>query len=99
MINHNESFSNIGLNLKATYTQLPEILFSKLMPISVKDPKTVVLNNELSSELGIDFSDYPVKTSLIFYLVTQYPVGLVLSHKHTLVINLEILQFLVMEEL
>ena len=36
MINHNESFSNIGLNLKATYTQLPEILFSKLMPISVK---------------------------------------------------------------
>ncbi len=56
MINHNESFSNIGLNLKATYTQLPEILFSKLMPISVKDPKTVVLNEALSTELGIDLS-------------------------------------------
>ena len=56
MINHNESFSNIGLNLKATYTQLPEILFSKLMPISVKDPKTVIINEELSTELGIDFS-------------------------------------------
>ncbi len=56
MINHNESFSNIGLKLKATYTQLPEILFSKLMPISVKDPKTVVLNEALSTELGIDFS-------------------------------------------
>ena len=55
MINHNKSFSNIGLNLKATYTQLPEILFSKLMPISVKDPKTVVLNESLSTELGIDF--------------------------------------------
>ncbi len=56
MINHNESFSNIGLKLRATYTQLPEILFSKLMPISVKDPKTVVLNEALSTELGIDFS-------------------------------------------
>ncbi len=56
MINHNESFSNIGLKLKATYTQLPEILFSKLMPISVKDPKTVALNEALSTELGIDFS-------------------------------------------
>ena len=55
MINHNESFSNIGLKLKATYTQLPEILFSKLMPISVKDPKTVALNEALSTELGIDF--------------------------------------------
>jgi len=56
MINHNESFSNIGLKLQATYTQLPKILFSKLMPISVKDPRTVVLNEALSTELGIDFS-------------------------------------------
>ncbi len=56
MINHYEPFSNIGLKLKATYTQLPEILFSKLMPISVKDPKIAVLNEALSAELGIDFS-------------------------------------------
>ena len=76
MINHNESFSNIGLNLKATYTQLPEILFSKLMPISVKDPKTVVLNNELSSELGIDFSDLSSKDLSNFLSGNTIPSGI-----------------------
>ena len=76
MINHNESFSNIGLNLKATYTQLPEILFSKLMPISVKDPKTVVLNNELSSELGINFSDLSSKDLSNFLSGNTIPSGI-----------------------
>ena len=76
MINHNESFSNIGLKLKATYTQLPEILFSKLMPISVKDPKTVVLNNELSSELGIDFSDLSSKDLSNFLSGNTIPSGI-----------------------
>ena len=76
MINHNESFSNIGLNLKATYTQLPEILFSKLMPISVKDPKTVVLNNELSFELGINFSDLSSKDLSNFLSGNTIPSGI-----------------------
>ena len=76
MINHNEPFSNIGLNFKATYTRLPEILFSKLMPISVKDPKTVVLNNELSSELGIDFSDLSSKDLSNFLSGNTIPSGI-----------------------
>ena len=76
MINHNESFSNIGLKLKATYTQLPEVLYSKLMPISVKDPKTVVLNNKLSSELGIDFSNLSSADLSNFLSGNTLPTGI-----------------------
>ncbi len=76
MINHNESFSNIGLKLKATYTQLPEILFSKLMPVSVKDPKTVALNESLSTELGIDFSKLSSEDLSNFLSGNTIPTGI-----------------------
>jgi len=76
MINHNGSFSNIGLKLKATYTQLPEILFSKLMPVSVKDPKTVALNEALSTELGIDFSKLSSEDLSNFLSGNTIPTGI-----------------------
>ena len=56
---------NIGWHFDNSYTRLPDIMMSKIKPIPVKKPKLVILNSDLSNELGliskID-SDYLNKT-------------------------------------
>ncbi len=48
--------SKIGWCFKNTYVHLPKIMLSKLSPVPVKSPKLVVLNDEYSKELGLNFS-------------------------------------------
>ena len=46
----------IGWQFDNTYTRLPETMSSPLTPIPVKDPKLIILNHDLSEDLGLDFS-------------------------------------------
>ena len=48
--------SKIGWRFDNTYVHLPKIMLSKLSPVPVKSPKLVVLNDEYSKELGLNFS-------------------------------------------
>ena len=48
---------NFGFKFDNTYVDLPEIMVTKLPPIAVKKPKLVILNQELASSLGLDFSE------------------------------------------
>ena len=48
--------SKIGWHFDNTYARLPEIMFSRIAPIPVKKPKLIILNHNLSKELGLDFS-------------------------------------------
>ena len=48
--------SKIGWCFDNTYARLPEIMLSRIAPLPVKDPKLVMFNNNLSKELGLDFS-------------------------------------------
>ena len=48
--------SKIGWRFDNTYVHLPKIMLSKLTPVPVKSPKLVVLNDEYSKELGLNFS-------------------------------------------
>ena len=48
--------SKIGWRFDNTYDHLPKIMLSKLSPVPVKSPKLVVLNDEYSKELGLNFS-------------------------------------------
>ena len=43
-----------GWRFDNSYTRLPESFFSRVCPVSIKDPKLVILNEKLASELGLD---------------------------------------------
>jgi serine/tyrosine/threonine adenylyltransferase len=47
-----------GWNLQHSYGKLPAGFFTYQQPIPVKEPKTVILNEDLSKALGLDFSDF-----------------------------------------
>tara|TARA_B110000438_G_scaffold243238_1_gene243192 strand:- start:5292 stop:6743 length:1452 start_codon:yes stop_codon:yes gene_type:complete len=46
----------IGWHFDNTYSRLPEIFLSKTLPTPVKSPDLIILNNNLSKKLGLDFS-------------------------------------------
>ena len=46
--------STTGWSLENTYTQLPQLFFKDQMPSDIPNPKTVVLNEPLAGELGLD---------------------------------------------
>ena len=52
-----ENFKNkIGWCFDNTYISLPEIMLSRLPPVSVKSPKLVILNKELAEKLDLNLS-------------------------------------------
>ena len=51
---NNVSLSDSGWNLKSSYTQISDKLFSELKPDAVTNPSTVIVNNELAEKLGLN---------------------------------------------
>jgi len=49
--------SKIGWHFDNSYARLPEIMSTKLSPVPVNKPKLVVLNDLLSKEIGLNFSN------------------------------------------
>lgn len=45
-----------GFNFDTTYTNLPNIFYSKTIPYKSPNPELVVINNKLASSLGLDLS-------------------------------------------
>ena len=48
--------SNIGWNFNNTYVNFPDTIRTRISPVAVKDPTIVILNEELSKELGLDLT-------------------------------------------
>lgn len=48
--------SKIGWRFDNSYARLPKMMLSRLAPVPVQMPKSIVLNHTLSEELGLDFS-------------------------------------------
>jgi len=46
----------IGWHFDNTYSKLPNIFSSEVLPTKVKSPDLIILNDDLSKELGLDFS-------------------------------------------
>lgn len=46
-----------GFNFDNTYLELPEVFYTQLNPVSVSSPKMVILNHDLATSLGLDFSE------------------------------------------
>ena len=51
------NIENVGWHFDNTYSRLPEVMLSKIKPVPVKKPSMVLLNHELSKDLGLDFSN------------------------------------------
>ena len=49
--------SKTGWRFNNSYVRLPEMMFSRLNPVPSKAPKLIILNEILSKELGLNFSD------------------------------------------
>ena len=47
---------NIGWNFDNSYTLLPKHLISKVLPTTVKNPNTIIINHSLAQQLGLNFS-------------------------------------------
>lgn len=45
---------NMGWNLENSYSDLPELFYSRLAPTPVSSPKMAVLNHALAESLGLD---------------------------------------------
>lgn len=64
-----------GWNLQHTYGNLPSGFFTYQQPVPVKDPKTVILNEDLSKELGLDFSGFSPQETAQLFSGNQTPEG------------------------
>ena len=49
--------TNLSFPLESTYTELPDILFSKLSPTPVSRPEIIIYNQKLAEEIGLNLSD------------------------------------------
>ncbi len=51
------SKKQIGWKFDNTYPKLPSVMLSKIKPTPVKDPQVILLNNDLSKEIDLDFDE------------------------------------------
>ena len=47
-----------GFQFQQTYSQLPDIFYSRIPPVAVHQPELIILNTELAAAMGLDFSDH-----------------------------------------
>ena len=57
MTNSNIDIDNAGWSFDNTYAKLPEDFLVKQTPIPVKSPEILILNKDLSKDLGLDFTN------------------------------------------
>ncbi|MDA9654391.1 YdiU family protein [Candidatus Pelagibacter sp.] len=57
MTNSNIDIDKVGWSFDNTYAKLPEDFLVKQNPIPVKSPEIIILNKDLSKDLGLDFTN------------------------------------------
>ena len=75
MIGRKDFKNKIGWHFDNTYSALPEIMLSKLLPVPVKSPKLVILNKELSEDLNLNFSSIDSKVLAEIFSGNLLPEG------------------------
>ena len=67
--------SKIGWHFDNSYARLPEIMSTKLSPVPVNKPKLVVLNDLLSKEIGLNFSNISDENNALLFSGNLLPKG------------------------
>ena len=66
---------NCGFRFKTTYTNLPDQFFTKIGTDTVASPDIIILNNELSISLGLDFQEFNDQELAELFSGNQLPKG------------------------
>jgi len=70
------SYNNkIGWRFDNTYSKLPGSMLTKLAPTPVRAPELIILNDSLSKELGLDFTDLNDKNLASIFSGNLLPEG------------------------
>ncbi|MBF0186750.1 MAG: YdiU family protein [Magnetococcales bacterium] len=64
-----------GWSFDNSYARLPEMLFTRVNPVAVKEPRMVVLNRPLSRQLGLDLSGLDESERAALFSGTVLPEG------------------------
>ena len=67
--------NKIGWRFDNTYVNLPENMVSKQEPVPVKSPKIVILNEDLATELGLNFVNIDENTLSSLFSGNLLPNG------------------------
>ena len=67
--------NKIGWRFDNTYVNLPENMVSKQEPVPVKSPKIVILNENLATELGLNFVNIDENTLSSLFSGNLLPNG------------------------
>jgi len=67
--------NKVGWKFNNTYSKLPKNLLSKIQPLPVKSPKIIILNQNLSKEINLDFSQIDKKELALIFSGNQLPDG------------------------
>ena len=67
--------NKIDWKFENSYLQLPKDMQSKQLPEKVKNPKIVLINNNLSNELGINLSNLDPEYLALVFSGNQLPAG------------------------
>ena len=67
--------NKIDWKFENSYLQLPKNMQSKQLPEKVKNPKIVLINNNLSNELGINLSNLDPEYLALVFSGNQLPAG------------------------
>jgi len=67
--------TDFNFTLEGTYTELPDVLFSKLSPTPVSQPKTIIFNQKLADEIGFDLSGASEEVRTLFFAGNLVPHG------------------------
>ncbi|GGD79181.1 protein adenylyltransferase SelO [Paenibacillus nasutitermitis] len=74
MTDHNTALE-AGWNFDNSYARLPELLFTKVNPTSVRSPKLVILNDALATSLGLNPQALQSKEGIEVFAGNRIPEG------------------------
>ncbi|MBF0142799.1 MAG: YdiU family protein [Magnetococcales bacterium] len=64
-----------GWSFDNSYARLPEVLFTRLAPSPVRDPRLVILNEPLGQRLGLNFSSMSSQALAELFAGNRLPTG------------------------
>ncbi|MBF0427116.1 MAG: YdiU family protein [Magnetococcales bacterium] len=67
--------ATIGWSFDNSYARLPEVLFTRIAPVPVQNPRLLILNTPLATRLGLDFSQTDTKDLAQLFTGNRLPEG------------------------
>lgn len=74
-ITSDADINRVGWQFDNTYARLPDVLYAPATPVAVHEPRVVILNHRLATELGLDLSILSPETAADLFAGQELPEG------------------------